>query len=105
VNRGDVFELRLTRGARGHEQRGRRFGVVVQSGDLSPLSTAIVAPTSTAAAPASFRPEVKLAGASTRVLCDQMRALEARRLGKRAGRLKLDELDDVDAGLRIVLDL
>jgi mRNA-degrading endonuclease toxin of MazEF toxin-antitoxin module len=39
----------------GHEQRENRYAVVVQP-DLLPLSTWLVAPTSTSARPASFRP-------------------------------------------------
>ena len=36
--RGEVYALRAPRGARGHEQAGARFAVVVQS-DLLALST------------------------------------------------------------------
>src|SRR4051794_23553898 len=57
--RGDVHRLRAPRSARGHEQQGSRYAVVVQS-DALPLSTLIVAPTSTSARPASFRPEINL---------------------------------------------
>ncbi|TDE09129.1 hypothetical protein E1269_15565 [Jiangella asiatica] len=51
---------RRCRGSRGHE-RGKRYAVVVQS-DLLPLSTWLVAPTSTSARPTSFRPEVEISG-------------------------------------------
>ena len=44
--RGEVYRLRSPRGARGHEQAGVRYAVVVES-DLLPLSTWLVAPTST----------------------------------------------------------
>ncbi|WP_139811621.1 type II toxin-antitoxin system PemK/MazF family toxin, partial [Mycobacterium avium] len=53
--RGEVFRLRAPRPARGHEQSGSRYAVVVQSDQL-PLSTWLVAPTSTSARAASFRP-------------------------------------------------
>ena len=59
--RGDVYELKASRDARGHEQRGNRYAVVVQS-DLLPLSTLLVAPTSTSARPTSFRPEIEIDG-------------------------------------------
>ena len=36
--RGDVYRLRSPRATRGHEQRGARYAVEVQSDDL-PLST------------------------------------------------------------------
>jgi len=51
--------LRSPRGAQGHEQSGVRYAVVVQS-DLLPLSTWLVAPTSTSARGATFRPEVSI---------------------------------------------
>jgi mRNA interferase MazF len=76
----------------------------VQSDDL-PLSTLIVAPTSTSARPASFRPEIDLAGQLTRVLVEQSAAVDPSRLGEQIGRLSFDELRHVDAALRLVLDL
>ncbi|MDP9319371.1 MAG: type II toxin-antitoxin system PemK/MazF family toxin, partial [Actinomycetota bacterium] len=57
--RGDVHRLRAARGTRGREQAGARYAVVVQSDHL-PLSTWLVAPTSTSARPASFRPEITM---------------------------------------------
>src|SRR3712207_3945902 len=68
--RGDVYQLRAPRHGCGHEQHGERYGVVVQS-DLLPLSTVLVAPTSTASRAASFRPEVTIGGRVTRVLVEQ----------------------------------
>jgi mRNA interferase MazF len=102
--RGDVHRLKARRGTRGHEQRGTRFAVVVQS-DALPLSTLLVAPTSTAAAPASFRPEIVLDGIRTRVLVEQTAAVDPSRLGQRVGHLGFDELRHVDAALRLVLEL
>jgi mRNA interferase MazF len=86
------------------EQRGARYAVVVQSDDL-PLSTWFVAPTSTSARPASFRPEVEIDGRLTRVLAEQTAAVDASRLGDGVGRLTFDELQRVDAALRLVLGL
>jgi mRNA interferase MazF len=77
---------------------------VVQSDEL-PLSTRLVAPTSASARPASFRPEVEIAGHTTRVLAEQTAAVDPARLGERAGLLTFDELRRVDAALRLVLDL
>ncbi len=102
--RGEVFRLRAPREARGHEQAGTRYAVVVQSDQL-PLSTWLVAPTSTSAAPASFRPEVQVAGRATRVLAEQTAAIDPTRLGDGAGRLTFDELRRVEAALRLVLEL
>lgn len=102
--RGDVHELPAPRGARGHEQRGRRFAVVLQS-DLLPLSTVLVAPTSTSARPASFRPEISVAGALTQVLVEQTAAVDPHRLGRLIGHLASEELRDVERSLRTVLGL
>ncbi len=102
--RGEVFRLRSPKGGRGHEQSGARYAVVIQSDDL-PLSTLLVAPTSTAARVASFRPEVEIAGSDTRVLAEQTAAVDPSRLGDSVGRLSFDEMRRVDSALRIVMDL
>lgn len=67
--------------------------------DLLPLSTWLVAPTSTSARPAEFRPEIDLDGTTTRVLTDQTTAVDPQRLGEFAGRLSAGELADVSAAL------
>lgn len=103
--RGDVYRLRASRDSIGHEQRGERFAVLLQADFLSMLSTLIVAPTSTSAGPAVFRPEIELNGKSTRVLIDQLKAVDTSRLGDFAGRLSLYELDEVDKSLHRVLAL
>lgn len=102
--RGDVYQVRSPRAVRGHEQAGPRFAVVVQS-DLLPLSTWLLAPTSTSARAASFRPEVEVNGRRTRVLAEQTAAVDPERLGAAVGHLTLDELRQVDAALRLVLSL
>lgn len=73
--------------------------------DLLPLSTWLVAPTSTAARSASFRPEIKIDGRITRVLVGQTTAVDPQRLGDRVGRLALHEIAEIDTALRIVLGL
>lgn len=102
--RGEVYRLRAPRDTRGHEQRSRRYAVVVQS-DQFPLSTWLVAPTSTSARVASFRPEVEIVGRTTRVLAEQTAAVDPTRLGNSVGRLAFDELRRVEAALRLVLEL
>jgi len=103
--RGDVFRLRAPRGARGHEQQGNRYAVVVQSDEFDLLSTWLVAPTSTSARPATFRPAVELNGTPTLVLAEQTSAVDPSRLGERVGHLGFEELRAVDAALRLVLSL
>jgi mRNA interferase MazF len=102
--RGEVYRLRAPRDTRGHEQRHRRYAVVVQS-DQFPLSTWLVAPTSTSARAASFRPEIDIDGRATRVLVEQTAAVDPTRLGDRVGHLAFDELRRVEAALRLVLEL
>ncbi len=101
MQRGDIYELRLHKGV-GHEQRGRRFGVLVQSDALLPRSVVLVAPTSTSARAASFRPEIDVAGQSTRVLIEQLGAVDVNRLGDRVGRLTVDQQWQIDAALLTV---
>ena len=69
--RGDLYQLKAPRDARGHEQAGARYAVIVQSDDL-PLSTCIVALASTGRREASFRPEINVNGTTTRVMVEQL---------------------------------
>jgi mRNA interferase MazF len=72
---------------------------------MLPRSVVIVAPTSQSARPASFRPDVVVAGAATRVLVEQLGAVDVQRLGRRIGRLTPDEIWAVDDALITVLGL
>ena len=103
--RGEVFRLPPRRGTRGHEQRGARYAVVVQADEFLDLSTTLVAPTSTSARPASFRPTITLDGYATRVLVEQTTVVDAQRLGRSAGRLDAGELRAVDDALSLILGL
>jgi mRNA interferase MazF len=100
--RGDLYRLRADKAAAGHEQRGNRYAVAVQSDGIR-LSTLIVAPTSTSAQPAIFRPEIDMDGVRTRILVDQMRAVDASRLGDFAGRLDTGEAGELDRAIRLML--
>lgn len=102
--RGDVHLIRMPSG-RDRVQRGKRYAVVVQADKLAPLSTAVICPTSQSAAPASFRPQVELAGGRTRVLCEMVTAVDVRGLGEQIGHLSLDDLAAVDEALALALDL
>lgn len=102
--RGDVFAVKAPRKTKGHEQQGARFAVVIQADHIR-LSTWLVAPTSTAAQPATFRPEITIQEQTTRVLTEQAMAVDPGRLGERVGSLSHDELRSVDRALRVVLSL
>ncbi|MGI8791814.1 MAG: type II toxin-antitoxin system PemK/MazF family toxin [Acidimicrobiales bacterium] len=102
--RGDVHRFKLPKGV-GHEQHGDRFGVVVQADEFLPRSVVIVAPTSTSARSASFRPEIDVDGQTTLVLVEQLGAVDASRLGDLCGHLSREELWGVDEALTTVLGL
>jgi mRNA interferase MazF len=105
VVRGEIFRLSSPRGARGREQRGARYAVVVQANEFMALSTTLVAPTSTSARPATFRPTISIGDTETRVLVEQTTVVDPERLGRSAGRLDADELRAVDDALALVLGL
>ena len=102
--RGDVHELRMPRGT-GHEQQGRRYGVIVQASELLPRSVVLVAPTSRSARPASFRPQIDLLGEITRVLVEQVGAVDATRLGELVGRVSPQQQWGIDEALMTVFGL
>jgi mRNA interferase MazF len=104
VQRGDVFRFKIPKGV-GHEQMGERFGVIVQADEFLPRSVVLVVPTSRSARAATFRPEVVVNGDETRVLAEQLGAVDAQRLGRRAGRLTAEELWSVDEALETILGL
>jgi len=104
VLRGDVYEFRLPRGT-GHEQQGRRYGVIVQANEFLPRSVVLVAPTSRSAKPASFRPQIELLGETTRVLVEQVGAVDAGRLGQLVSRVSPEQQWGIDDALMTVLGL
>ncbi|HZO04971.1 MAG TPA: type II toxin-antitoxin system PemK/MazF family toxin [Solirubrobacterales bacterium] len=103
--RGEIFRLPAPRGVRGREQKGARYAVVVQADEFLALSTTLVAPTSTSARPATFRPTISLDDTETMVLVEQTTVVDPERLGRSAGRLDSAELQAVDEALALVLGL
>ncbi len=103
--RGEIFRLPAPRAARGHEQRGARYAVIVQADEFLSLSTVLVSPTSASARAATFRPTITLNGQETRVLVEQTTVVDPGRLGRSAGRLDAGELRAVDEALMLVLGL
>ena len=102
MRRGDIYSLRLPRG-KGREQK--RFGPVVQSDALLPRSVVLIAPTSTSAKSASFRPEIDIEGKTTKVFVEQMGAVDVSRLGDLVGHLASEEEWGVDSAILTVLGL
>lgn len=96
--RGAVYRIDLGR-HRGHEQGGRRLGLLVSPSD-SPLSIVTVIPTSTSAGPSIHRPELEIAGEATRLLVDQVRSIDVRYVvGDPVDYLTRDQLLDVELAL------
>ncbi len=104
MQRGDIYELRPPRRT-GHEQRGPRFGVIVQSDALLPRSVVLVAPTSRSALPATIRPELVIRGETTRILIEQLGAVDVNRLGDHVGHATTEEIWGIDESLTTVLGL
>ena len=105
--RGDVHALRAPPRARGHEQQGRRFAIIVQARRFVHLSTVLAIPTSASAGPAIYRPEIEVPDrGSSRALCEALTAIDPEvRLGDYVGTLTYNELQEIDAALRLLLDL
>ena len=104
MRRGEVRRFAPS-GRVGHEQRGERFAVIVQADALLPRSTVLVAPTSASARAASFRPPITIGNHETRVLVEQLGAVDVQRLGRKVAQLSADDLWAVDDALATVLGL
>ncbi len=79
--------------------------MVVQSDAQLPRSTVLIAPTSTRARPASFRPVIELDGQRTAVLVEQTGAVDISSLGKLVAHLDLEDQWSIDTALSTVLNL
>jgi mRNA interferase MazF len=102
--RGDIHRLRAPRDARGSEQRGARYAVVVQSDDLL-LSTVLIAPTSRPAMTRIFRPTIMVNDEKTQVLIEQTTAVAPGRLGELVGHVSRNELEQINDSLRLAFAL
>jgi len=103
--RGDVFTLKAAKNARGHEQRGPRYAVVLQT-DAAMLSSVIIAPTSTKPRASSYRPEITIDGQETRVLVEQMTAIDPEiRLGRKMAHLSYADMHRIGRACAVILDL
>jgi mRNA interferase MazF len=105
VIRGAVYRVDFGEVRPGHEQRGRRYGLVLSPTDMA-WSVATIVPTSTQARPAVFRPEIELGGVSTRFLVDQLRSIDVRFIdGGPAYFLHRDEIEEVEVAVTRYLGL
>jgi len=96
VIRGAVCRIDLGEPKRGHEQRGKRLGLVLSPTSM-PWSVANVVPTSTTAEEAVFRPVLDIDGQATRFLVDQIRSVDIDYIiGDPVHYLERDELAEVE---------
>ncbi|GAA2626559.1 type II toxin-antitoxin system PemK/MazF family toxin [Streptomyces vastus] len=103
--RGAVYRVDLGDAKRGHEQRGKRYGLVMSPSSM-PWNVATVIPTSTGAQPSVFRPELDIAGTRTRLLVDQIRTVDVRYIhGDPVHYLDRDEMAEVEHALGRYLGL
>jgi len=97
--RGAVYPVDLGDAKRGHEQRGRRLGLVI-SIEQNAWSTVTIIPTSTNAQESVFRPDVVIAGRDTKILIDQIRTIDASYVvGELVDYLSRDDMAQVEHGL------
>ncbi len=103
--RGAVYPVDLGDARRGHEQRGRRLGLVI-SIEQDAWSTVTIIPTSTGAQASVFRPEVVVAGRATKILIDQVRTIDVSYVaGELVDYLSRDDMAQVEHGLSRYLGL
>ena len=103
--RGAVYPVDLGDAKRGHEQRGRRLGLVI-SIEQNAWSTVTIIPTSASAQPAIFRPDVVIAGRDTRILIDQIRTIDTAYVtGELVDYLSRDDMAQVEHSLSRYLGL
>ncbi len=91
VKRGEVYWVNLDPTI-GSEIRKTRPALVVSPDDMNNvLPRLIVAPITSKGQPLGCRPVVNLAGRTARILLDQIRCIDKRRLGKRLGEVPLED--------------
>jgi mRNA interferase MazF len=105
VIRGAVYRVDLGESKRGHEQRGKRLGLVLSPTSM-PWSVATIVPTSTSAQEAVFRPSLEIDGQSTRFLIDQIRSIDIDYIvGDPVHYLERDDLAEIEHAVARYLGL
>lgn len=89
VKRGEVYWVNLDPTV-GTEIRKTRPGLVVSPDDMNAaLPRVIIAPLTSKGQPLGCRPEVEFGGKSARILLDQIRAVDKKRLAGKMGSIDL----------------
>ena len=103
--RGAVYRVDLGETKRGHEQRGRRYGLVISPSSMA-WSVATIVPTSRNAQAAVFRPTLELLGVPSRFMIDQMRSIDTQYIdGEPVAYLERDEMAEIEHALARYLGL
>ncbi|MFE3452730.1 type II toxin-antitoxin system PemK/MazF family toxin [Nonomuraea sp. NPDC059194] len=103
--RGAVYRVDFGESKRGHEQRGRRYGLVMSHAPDN-WSVATIIPTSTKAQPAVFRPRIDLCGTQTCFLVDQIRSVDTAFIhGAPVYYLGRDEMAEIEEAVELYLGL
>jgi mRNA interferase MazF len=111
ARRGEVWLLDLGQPNDGHEQAGRRPAVILQTDDLSALSTVVIVPLTTQSKRAGFANTVGIpaneAGLNSDsvALCHQIRVLDRRKPIHRIGELAPERLSEIEVAVIFVLGL
>ena len=90
VKRCEVYRVNLDP-TQGSKIRETRPGLVISPDDMNrALPRVIVAPLTSAGQPLGCRPEIRFKGKQARILLDQIRTIDRKRLGKRMGTIPLE---------------
>jgi mRNA interferase MazF len=111
ARRGEVWLLDLGQPKDDHEQAGRRPAIILQTNDLSVLSTVVIVPLTTQPKRAGFASTVWIPATDAGLdrdsiaLCHQIRVLDRRKLIRRIGELAPERLSEIEVAVAFVLGL
>lgn len=109
-SRGDVWMLDLDP-TRGHEQAGRRPGLIVSADPFNhgPAGLVIIVPLTSRERGIPFHVRVEANEGGLRQVsfakCEDVRSVSADRLLRRMGRVAAETMEEVEEGLRVLLNL
>lgn len=111
AKRGEIWLVDLGQPKDDHEQAGRRPAIIVQTDDLSPLSTVVVIPLTSQTRRAGFQNTVLIPAREAGqdhdsvALCHQIRAVDRRKLIHKIGELASERLSEMELAVMFVLGL
>jgi mRNA interferase MazF len=104
VIRGGVYAVSLGDAKRGHEQRGKRYGIVMSPPD-SPLTVATIIPTSTSASAGLVHVPVNFDDRPSLALLEQIRVIDTNYIGEMVGMVPLVQMLEIELALAQYLGL